>query len=290
MATSLKATATRDSTQREQALVDLFNGVAVDTSCFACGDAVRSLVPLERTDVAVLVGGLGFHHDLVVNKLRGELKHSVSAMTKRAELEWRPWKDGVQFIQGQTKSKKALEFAADYGMPLWTAWFNEYVRPFVAARVPTATGITLDGYVACASAMTCPKKAEAAAKELMRVLREDKAIQADLQAQWLRFEEAYMPAHPLDHKALESHVRDVLEEKDVWICINKGGAHWIEGFKVIKLTYGGVKPKPHGGLVFHYFVALQKKSGGEIRHIPIEYKLYWKNGGQAVQNLNFLVV
>jgi hypothetical protein len=67
---------------------------------------------------------------------------------------------------------------------------------------------------------------------------------------------------------------------------------WIEGFVVRGLTPigGGVKPKPHGGVVFQYSVALQKKSGGEIRHVPIEYKLYWKNGGQAVQNLNFLVV
>jgi hypothetical protein len=289
MAASLKATATKDSTSREETLVRLFNGEPADTSCFASGDAVRALKP-AGVCVAKLVGGLGKHHDFVINGLRGELKHSVSAKTKRADLEWRPWTDGVQFIQGQTKSKKALVFAPDYGLPLWSAWFEGHVRPFVAARVPTAAGITLDGYVSCASAMSCPAKAEAAAKELMRVLREDKVLQTELQVQWLRFEEAYMPAHPLLHGLFEAHVRDVLEEKDVWVCVNKGGAHWIEGFMVRGLTYGGVKPKPHGGVVFQYSVALQKKSGGEIRHIPIEYKLYWKNGGQAVQNLNFLVV
>ena len=286
---SLKATATKDSTSREQTLVHLFNGIAADTSCFASGDAVRAIVP-KPTSVALLVGGLGKHHDFVVNGLRGELKHSVSARTKREELEWRPWKDGVQFIQGQTKSKKALVFAPDYGLPLWTAWFEGHVRPFVVARVPTASAITLDGYVACASAMSCPAKAEAASKELMRVLREDKVIQTALQTEWLRFEEAYLPTHPLIHGLFEDHIRDVLEEKDVWVCINKGGAHWIEGFVVRGVSYGGVKPKPHGGVVFQYSVALQKKSGGEIRHVPVEYKLYWKNGGQAVQNLNFLVV
>ena len=286
---SLKATATKDSTSREETLVDLFNGLAADTSCFASGDAVRALKP-AGVCVATLVGGLGKHHDFVINGLRGELKHSVSAKTKRADLEWRPWTDGVQFIQGQTKSKKALVFAPDYGMPLWSAWFEGHVRPFVAARVPTAAGITLAGYIACASAMSCSAKAEATAKELMRVLREDKVLQTELQVQWLRFEETYMPAHPLLHGLFEDHIRDVLEEKDVWVCVNKGGAHWIEGFVVRGLTYGGVKPKPHGGVVFQYYVALQKKSGGEIRHIPVEYKLYWKNGGQAVQNLNFLVV
>ena len=288
---SLKATATKDSTSREQTLVRLFNGLPADTSCFASGDAVKAIVP-KPTSVAVVVGGLGKHHDFVVNGLRGELKHSVSAKTKRADLEWRPWKDGVQFIQGQTKSKKALTFAPDYGMPLWSAWFEGHVRPFVEARVPAAAGITLAGYTACASAMSCPAKAEAPAKELMRVLREDNAIQAALQTEWLRFEEAWMPAHPLVHGLFEDHLREVLEEKDVWVCINKGGAHWIEGFVVRGLTPigGGVKPKPHGGVVFQYFVELQKKSGGEIRHVPIEYKLYWKNGGQAVQNLNFLVV
>ena len=293
MATSLKASATRDSSTREQTLVRLFNGFTVDTSCFACGDSVLTVRPADLVS-ATLVGGLGAHHDFVAvvgsRELKGELKHSLLAKTKREVLEWRPWKDAVQFVQGQTKSKKAMIFAPDYGMPLWSAWFDGYVKPFVLSSVPSATGITLDGYVACASAMTYPSGAEPAAAELIRILREDKAVQEAVRREWLRFETAYMPAHPLDHKAFEAHVKEVLEEKDVWVCINKAGAHWIEGFNVLGLVYDGPKAKREGGLVFAYTLSVQKKSGGIIKQIPIEFKLYWKNGGQAVQNLNFLVL
>jgi hypothetical protein len=293
MATSLKATATRDSTTREQALVRLFNGFTVDTSCFACGDTIRTVMPADLIS-ATLVGGLGAHHDFVAlvgsRELKGELKHSLTAKTKREALEWRPWKDAVQFVQGQTKSKKAAIFAPDYGTPLWTAWFDGYVKPFVAASVPSATGLTLDGYVACASAMSCPSKAELASEELIMALRSDKVLQEAMRLEWLRFETNYMPAHPLDHKAFEAHVKEVLEEKDVWVCVNKAGAHWIEGFHVLGLVYDGPKAKREGGIVFAYTLSVQKKSGGIIKQIPIEFKLYWKNGGQAVQNLNFLVL
>jgi hypothetical protein len=294
MTTSLKATATKDSTSREQALVRLFNGFTVDTSCFACGDAILTVKPADLVS-ATLVGGLGAHHDFVATVsgsrlLKGELKHSLTAKTKRDVLEWRPWKDAVQFVQGQTKSKKAAIFAPDYGTPLWTTWFDGYVKPFVTASVPSATGITLDGYVACASAMSCPSKAEPASEELIRALRSDKVLQEAIRLEWLRFETNYMPAHPLDHKAFESHVKEVLEEKDVWVCVNKAGAHWIEGFNVLGLVYDGPRPKREGGIVFAYTLSVQKKSGGIIKQIPIEFKLYWKNGGQAVQNLNFLVL
>uniref|UniRef100_A0A6C0AQQ1 Uncharacterized protein n=1 Tax=viral metagenome TaxID=1070528 RepID=A0A6C0AQQ1_9ZZZZ len=294
MASSLKATATKDSTSREQTLVRLMNGHTVDTSCFACGDAILTVKPADLVS-ATLVGGLGAHHDFVATvsgsrHLKGELKHSLTAKTKREVLEWRPWKDAVQFVQGQTKSKKAAIFAPDYGMPLWTAWFDGYVKPFVAASVPSATGLTLDGYVACASAMSCPSTAEPASAELIRVLRSDKELQEGLRKEWIRFETAFMPAHPLDHKAFEAHVKEVLEEKDVWVCVNKAGAHWIEGFHVLGLVYDGPRPKREGGIVFVYTLSVQKKSGGTIKQIPIEFKLYWKNGGQAVQNLNFLVL
>ena len=48
--------------------------------------------------------------------------------------------------------------------------------------------------------------------------------------------------------------------------------------------------KRNGGYVYDYTVGLQKKSGGEVRESAIQFKFTWKNGGQAVQNLNFLVV
>ena len=104
------------------------------------------------------------------------------------------------------------------------------------------------------------------------------------------FEETYLEKNPLDHKALELYIKDRIEQKDNWICINKAGAHWIEGFNVKGLKYNGTVAKPKGGKMFSYTLSLQKKSGTEVKDVPILFKLHWKNGGQAVQNLNFLLV
>ena len=82
----------------------------------------------------------------------------------------------------------------------------------------------------------------------------------------------------------------MMEEKDYWININKSGAFLIEGFHVVGLRYVGTHKKPEGGSVFRYVMTLQKKKRGDVKEVPIVLKLYWKNGGQGVQNINLLVV
>jgi hypothetical protein len=64
----------------------------------------------------------------------------------------------------------------------------------------------------------------------------------------------------------------------------------VGGFTVPAVTFEGCEKKRDGGCIFHYSITLQKKSGGPTKKVPIAFKLYWKNGGQAVQNLNFMVV
>jgi hypothetical protein len=302
---SLKATATADTCKREQVLVNLLNGVmGLDLSCFSCDrsamEALRAFVPAGAT--AALVGGLGQHYDFELKgggggggdgsgsgTIRGELKHSVTKKTPRDVLAWQPWKDGVQFLQGQTKSKAAATFMPAYGRPLWDAWFETRVKPFAAEHVPAAAGMTAEGYFRCASGMTYTGGEEATVT-LLKTLRANKEAHAILHRAWLQFEEAWMRDHPLDLKALEAHVRTVIEAKDVWVCVNRAGAHWIEGFRVLGLTSQGLKAKRDGGSSFHYALTLQPRSGGASRDVPIELKLHWKNGGQAIQNLNFMIV
>jgi len=300
---TLKATATADTNRREDVLIRLLNGVAdMDLSCFSCESAdlraLRERVPAGA--VAKLCGGLACHYDFELigggegeggggHGIRGELKHSVTKRTPREVLEWQPWKDGVQFLQGQTKSKAATAFMPEYGRPLWKAWFEGEVQPFALAHVPDATGMTEEGYFRCASGMTMAGGEEATVR-FLQALRSDSSLHEILHSKWLQFEEAWVRDHPIDVKALEAHIRDVIEAKDVWVCVNKAGAHWIEGLRVLDLVSTGSRPKRHGGASFHYSLTLQKRSGGNTRVVPIELKLHWKNGGQAVQNLNFMII
>lgn len=296
MASSMKTSATKDSSNREASLVRLFNGAELsdeEYGYFSCSrEALNSLrVNANGTVESKVIGGLNKHYDFTVGDVRGELKHSATKTTGAAALQWQPWLDGVQFLQGQTKSKEALNFMGDCGPALWSAWYEQEVAPFAATEVPAAEGMTADSYFKVASGMNVTEKQAATpAGKFILALRLDKAMAERLRLRWLAFEERWMPEHLLNHEALEARIRKIIEEKDVWVAINKSGAHWIEGFRVLSVSYQGCVPKAEGGRVFKYHLNLQKKSGGEIRSIPIVFKLYWKNGGQAVQNLNFMII
>lgn len=294
MASSMKVSATKDSTTREMTLVRLFNGEELSVEEYGHFSCQREALLTLKTNAkgeARHIGGLSKHYDFTVGETRGELKHSASAKTPRSLLEWQPWLDGVQFLQGQTKSKEALLFMGECGPALWSAWYEHEVKPFADAEVPASIGMTADSYFKVASGMNVTEKqASTPAGKFILALRSDKIMAERLRLRWLAFEERWMPEHPLNHSALDARIRKIIEEKDVWVAINKSGAHWIEGFNVRGLAYDGCFPKAEGGCVFKYRMNLQKKSGGEIKEVPIIFKLYWKNGGQAVQNLNFLII
>jgi len=299
---NLKKTATTDTTKREEALTRVLNGEATeeDKKCFSCSslhlDELRKQMPggyRAKTEG----GGLGKHYDGTMEndeehtKMCNELKHSVGKKTPRSELEWRPWLDGVEFAQGQTKSQAAIAFLGDCGRLLMRSWFTEHVQPFVKEHIPEFTELEEENYYNCASGMSIPKKEEnTLGAKFIEHLRKNKKDQENLRKRFVSFEESYLETHLLDHKALEVYIKERIEQKDNWICINKAGAHWIEGFNVKGLTYVGTVAKPKGGKMFSYTLSLQKKSGGEVKNVPILLKFHWKNGGQAVQNLNFLLI
>jgi hypothetical protein len=198
--------------------------------------------------------------------------------------------DGVQFLQGQTKSKNAQPFIGGCGLRLWAAWYEQEIVPFQLAEVPQATGMTFDTYYKCASGMSVTEKqATTPAGKFILALRQDKELAERLRLRWIAFEERWLPANPLDHTAFEVRMKQIIEEKDVWVAINKTGAYWIEGFTVQSVAFEACEKKRDGGCVFCYSMTLQKKSGGDVKKVPIAFKLHWKNGGQAVQNLNFMV-
>ena len=299
--TDLKSTATADTMKREEALTRVLNGEATDEDkkCFSCSsshlDELRKQMP-SGYKAKTEGGGLGNHYDGTIaneegTQKRNELKHSVGKKTPRAELEWRPWLDGVEFAQGQLKSKSTTTFIGDCGRPLMRAWFTDHVKPFVTEHFPELAGIQEENYFNCASGLRTPtKEKDTLGEKLIEHLRSNSAKQELLRQRFVLFEETYLDTHPLNHKEFEVYIKDRIEQKDNWICINKAGAHWIEGFIVKGLKYNGTVAKPKGGKMFSYTLSLQKKSGTEVKDVPILFKLHWKNGGQAVQNLNFLLV
>ena len=291
---SKRATAAKDSKKREMDLIRHINGETLSEEEYRFFSCPKDSFMDLRTKAAPYgkaspLGGLKNHTDIQFKDISVEFKHSFKE-TELEELEWMPWTGTVQFIQGQTSSKKAKEFMGEYGSVMWLAWYTEELLPFIEAEVPEAIGMTLENYLKVSSVLTAPEKTKHSntpAGRFITALRADEKKAKRLRLRWTAFEERWMPTHLLDHAALENRLRNVIEEKDVWIVINKQGGHWIEGFRVLGLKYVTCSEKAEGGRVFKYLIVLQKKSGGDTREIPITFKLHWKNGG--CQNLNFMV-
>ena len=288
------------ATKREFAMAAILNGEATpeDLALFPCAAAALQSFPTTyktrypTAGKTERIGGLGKHHDLRTAMemdafLRGELKVAGKKATKLDVLTWRPWKDTVQFLQGQLKSEIGKRFLGDCGDMMIEAWFTEVVKPFSAA-VPAAEGMTLAGYKKVMESIDMGGKREAAALAFIQALRDDSTLQRGLQEQWLAFEVRWLSSHALNVDGLFQTVKEILEEKDVWICVSKSGVNLIEGLKAEGLRYEGARQKRQGGMSFHYTLTLSR--GGETKEVPMECKFHWKNGGQAVQNLNFMLL
>jgi hypothetical protein len=167
------------------------------------------------------------------------------------------------------------------------AWFEGCVKPF-SLSIPAATDITYDGYEKAMSTIGMTGKQENAATAFINALRENKVLQNSLHKKWLSFETEWLSTHTLDHEKLKEVVKDIIETKDAWICVSNIGPQLIGGLKVEDLRFSAARPKPKGGMSFHYVLTLSRD--GVTKEVPMGCKFHWKNGGQAVQNINFLLV
>ena len=285
---------------REIMMCQLFNQDVEDSALgvFPCAPSIlrdfRATVLGKFTGFirVVQTGGLNGHYDLEFQTetkiIRVELKVKGKGKGSPSEkLKWNPWQDTVQFLQGQITSALASRFLQECGEPMIHAWFHSVVLAF-SSKVPEAAGMTLAGYQKAMMAMNVNGKQEDAAKAFITALRAQKSLRNELRKLWIQFEEQWLPSHELNHAELESVIREILESKDAWICASKNKIEWVEGLKVIQLEYTGTAPKRDGGMLFTYNLTLQ--SGDETKIVPIECKFYWKNGGQGVQNINFLLL
>lgn len=285
----------RLTTRREALVVRLLNGTSVeDREILDVDLSVPVLRDIRQQMLAHIPsassvspkGGLDAHYDFNVScASRGhtELKITTGKPSPPTVLQWTPWKDTVQFLQGQLKSANGTRFLGDCGEPMFRAWFDTVI----AHEAPT---VEYEDYKKIALAMNIHGKYETNALTFLKALRTTPDLQQRLHGKWLEFETQWLSTHTLDHEKLEMLVRQILEDKDWWLCVSPTSAQWVEGFRVNSLTFVGAIPKRMGGVKFLYTLTLQKKSGGECVDVPMEFKFHWKNGGQAVQNLNYMLL
>lgn len=283
------------TTVREILMVKLFNGDELsdeDLGVFPCPpQALREFVKVIEgkgflNKSAKHIGGMGKHYDMEIEGKHGELKVTSNKASSLDILNWSPYIDTVQFLQGQYKAKVA-EFLGECGVPMMCAWFEQVVKPF-SADIPASNGMTCDGYLKAMSTIGMKGKQEKAAMAFITALRCSSSLKELLHQKWLEFEVQWLSTHTPDHAKLETLVKDIIESKDFWICVSKNEVNWVDGLKVSQLDFVGAKPKPRGGMSFHYMLSL--KRGEEAKQVPMECKFHWKNGGQAVQNLNFMLL
>lgn len=242
--------------------------------------------------IVTRAGRMGEHHDLVIQHEQNrtslaELKVTSGNPSLLSELRWRPWSNSVQFLQGQLKSAIGQRFLGECGEQMMRAWFENEVKPFTTRHgIPLA--MTYDGYSKVLFTIGMKGKQEEGATDFITRLRATPALQKELHERWLAFETTWFQTHTLDHTGLLWLVKEVIEEKDIWICVSKQGPQIIEGLEVVGLRYNGVAQKRDGGSIFQYTMLLRR--GEETREVPLTYKIHWKNGGQAVQNPNFLLL
>ena len=278
---------------RETAMAALFNGSETPLTMFPCPantlrdfySTVKAKLP-TATNTAV-IGGLGKHYDLETSTASGpfrcELKVTSGNPSALDVLEWQPWRDTVQFLQGQLKSKIGQRFLGDCGDPMLRAWFKNHVEPFASQGA-----MTYAGYEKAMSTIGMKGKQEAAAVAFINLLRSNSEAHEALHKQWLIFEAEWLSTHTMNHDGLLEVAKEIIEAKHAWICTSKKGPLWIDGLKVAGLRFEGARNKPKGGMSFHYTLTLTR--GDQTKEVPMECKFHWKNGGQAVQNLNFMLL
>ena len=99
----------------------------------------------------------------------------------------------------------------------------------------------------------------------------------------------YLKEHAPSEKDMYRVVRDVIETKDYWICITKNHAVIVDGLKVNGLTFGDSKFYRDSRVLKYELEMKTPSEDEECTKVPMELRFHWKNGGQGVQNINFLL-
>ena len=213
---------------REEIIARIMNGDVLTDKEIEAGKFPRSneyirdlrnqLVYIEpSTRGAKHAGKMNDHFDVNVEADRRcqiEVKIANKKGSSYDVLKWQPYKDTVQFLQGQLKSANAAKFLGDCGEPMFRAWYTENIQPI-------APETTYEGYSKAVFTIKMKGKQERASVDFIEYLRANAIFQKELQAKWLRFEEKWISTHTLNHAEFENVIREIIEAKDWRVCISK---------------------------------------------------------------------
>jgi hypothetical protein len=247
-------------------------------------------------------GGLGAHWDFTATtkdatQHRIELKCSDKKLTKKelAALPTQPWLIAVQFLQGQLKSSVGRRFLSDCGDEMMVVWFSERITAFCkthASSLPAEVAAMTE-----AEYMTAMYDINAKAKSnktpgyaFINALRESSSLSAAIKDEWKSFQDTYLTTHHPKAEDILAVAKEIIEVKDWWICTTKEDVFLIEGLNVEAVSFKESKYlKDSRVLMYEMTVRPKSAATAAATKVPLELRFHWKNGGQGVQNINFLL-
>ena len=233
-----------------------------------------------------MIGGLQSPFDIRLNNtIQTEVKVSQTKKTSRSVLEKEPWVDGVQVLQSQVVSQLSKPI---FGTGMIKDWFTNYVLPFIEKTASCShLKPTYEEYQKVIFTISKSTTDDTDAHKFIQLLRTNKTLQKSLQKEYLKFEYDWLTKHGIHLKKLETVLKEKFSQKHVWICINKVGCHVIRQILLEELSSYEVVKRASGGAVLHIQAIFRKVHTNERYPLTLEMRFNWKNGGQAVQNLNF---
>lgn len=295
---------------RESLMLSVLTGKATDAATLA------SSFPAGATKLATLYtslrtklgeditierkGGLGAHWDFTAittashTEHRIELKCSDKKLSAKelAALPTQPWLIAVQFLQGQLKSAIGRRFLSACGDTMMSAWFTERITAFCTANATmlptTCAEMTEAEYMTAMYDIGAKTKSnKTPGYAFINALRESKELATKIKAEWKSFQDTYLSINHPRAEDILAVVKEIIEVKDWWICTTKTDVFLIEGLFVESVSFKESKFLKDTRILL-YDMTVRPKSGMATQ-VPLELRFHWKNGGQGVQNINFLL-
>lgn len=297
---------------REAIMLSILSGKATNavaiTSAFPAGAAkLSTLYASLRTKLGEDItierkGGLGAHWDFTAitpdhKEHRIELKCSDKKLSKKelTALPIQPWLIAVQFLQGQLKSAVGRRFLSDCGDAMMTFWFSERITEFCkthSSSLPASCATMTEAeYITAMYDINAKSKSnKSPGYAFINALRENDTLATAIKAEWKSFQDTYLSTHQPKADDILAVVKEIIEVKDWWICTTKADVFLIEGLFVESVSFKESKfLKDSRVLMYEMTVRPKSATAAAATKVPLELRFHWKNGGQGVQNINFLL-
>ena len=299
---SKKDRATEICSTRETAIVHYINGhkdLEEIASLFPCppsklSDLKYQIVSIDGFIKCQKAGGLGKNYDMEIVTQDGVKQVEIKCSNMpQSDVSKQPWKGGVQILQGQIMAALTKGFLDSE--KFYKTWFKDYLLPFLKDKIKDFSKLDYADYRDISCSIDKHTKKKTLACDLINLLRQDSKICTELQKEWFRFEAAQLNFFKPDKQKLLTELNLKIKQKEMWININALTAELITGFEISSIEDLDVLDKPKGGAMYRFKMVINVLGGAQDGGAPAykvttDMRFNWKNGGQPVQNLNFMIV